>query len=80
MPKELNPSTKCTVNKGRDNFMCGELRPFMGTKCTVIRKTKAGLYLISLDADPKKIESVARRSIDLWPVDGHDLTNYEPYE
>ena len=65
MPKELTPGTKCTVNKGRDNFMCGNIRPFIGNKCTIIRKTKHGLYIISLDSDPKQTESVSKRDLDL---------------
>ena len=47
-----------------------------GNKCTIIRKTKHGLYIISLDSNSKQTESVAKRNIDLWVDDDQAFKQY----
>lgn len=44
--KSFEPGDEVIVNGSRDLGICAEARPFIGMRCMVVKKTKAGLYLV----------------------------------
>ena len=61
---EISP-VKCKVNNKGDLFMNFEARPFIGSDCTIIKRTKSGLIQVFLNSNPKIMISVAQQNIDL---------------
>ena len=52
------------VNGKRDAAMIGEIKPFIGRLVNVIKVKKNGLYLVELNEDPTKIESIPKYNLD----------------
>jgi hypothetical protein len=59
------PGTPCTVNTSGDMFMMTDAREFFGAPCVVIKRTKAGLILVALHGDLKRVYSFPQRNVDV---------------
>lgn len=60
---DLQPGDICFINGRGDLFMDGEVRPFINQRCVFIKKTKAGLFLVALEADQKQRYSAPQKNI-----------------
>jgi hypothetical protein len=67
MNTEFQTGDRVIVNGHGDLYFEYESRAFIGNACTVLKKTKGGLYHVSLDSDPKKTYSLAKRNLDPIP-------------
>lgn len=61
----LLPGVKVVINGRRNSMFDGDARPFIYQRCTIVKRTKAGLVQVSLDADPKRTYSFAQDNIDV---------------
>lgn len=61
----MEHGTLVTVNTYGDIAMCGEVKPFIGTRCRFDKVTKSGLVSIYLDGDVRKKISVAKSNVNL---------------
>lgn len=59
----MNPGQLCTVHNGGDLYFEVESRPFIGQRCHIVKQTKGGPWLVSLESDPKKQYAVAASNI-----------------
>lgn len=59
------PGRSCVVNSSGDLFFEYEARCFINQRCTIIKRTKAGLVRVSLVSDPKRMISLAQSNVDL---------------
>jgi hypothetical protein len=65
---------ECVINYFGDVYADADSRPFLGQKCIILKKTKAGLTQVALKADPKKKFSFNNRNISI----GGELMKSKP--
>ncbi len=56
---------ECTVNDMYDLYMDTSARPFIGSDCIIIKKTKAGLIQVRLKSDRRMVISVPLKNITM---------------
>lgn len=61
----IEPGARCVINSSGDLYMDYDARPFIDQPCEVVKITKAGLVMVRLLADPKKVMSFAKRNVDV---------------
>jgi hypothetical protein len=61
----LEHGTLVTVNTNGYIACCGDVKPFIGTRCRFDKVTKAGLVSIYIDGDVRKKISVAKSNVNL---------------
>ncbi len=63
--KNISPGAACTINTVGDIAVYAEKRPFIGKRCVILKRTKAGLILVALESDMKKTETFPQRNVDV---------------
>ena len=57
----------CTINNDQDLWVESDARPFIGERCKVIKRTRAGLIQVALVSNPKEVYSFPQRNVDIEP-------------
>jgi hypothetical protein len=61
----FKPGRQCVVNGYGDIYCTYETREFIGQPCEIVKVTKAGLIMVKLNKNPKRVYSFAKKNIDL---------------
>lgn len=61
---KIENGATCTLNGAGDLAMDFDARPFIGSKCVVIKTTKAGLVQVALVEDRRRTYSAPQRNVE----------------
>ena len=59
------PGKSCTINTSGDIYMDYDARPFIGSDCHIVKRTKGGRILVALAERPSMQYSFAQKNVNL---------------